>query len=537
MKKALKRLRQSRCLPYLAAALSFLAAWTGETGSLVWGGLCILLSLPLLAAPEYLLAPLLTAILLDNNCNILPGLTASRYFTLLFLAVEGLTVLLREKPGQWVRRFAYPALLILYVFFSAACIGHCVTPDTFSLGMSVALAVLMAALPSPRRARLWRLLPWSCVAVVSYMLFCLNFREVEAPGGRYWFMGATNVNVIGMSLAQTAILFFAAMAVRLVDRKGEWRSVVCFVGYVCSLYLLILTGSRSSLFGLVGGCAVLGVLSLLRGKKGRERRRQTAGLAVFCCLSAILCLTAPQIQQRVELWRYDMAHPAPQMEEVQPVQPEIPETPPEAAPAQPEVPEAPPEAAPVQPETPEVPPEVAPAQPEQPSREETIQQLQENTASFWHHMNPFSPYWGGTSERTGIWRILIEHSIKAHPLVGTGYGTAIAVLQANGDDHSGAHNILIAILSDFGLIGLLLLGIPLVRLISHLQWRTNPAALLPLGMIVTALVTGVGENIYTERFLWYAAGLALWLMNSPVSSEFERLSDDESSVCDTVSVQ
>ena len=344
-----------------------------------------------------------------------------------------------------------------------------------------------------------------------------------------------------MSLAQTAILFFAAMAVRLVDRKGEWRSVVCFVGYVCSLYLLILTGSRSSLFGLVGGCAVLGVLSLLRGKKGRERRRQTAGLAVLCCLSAILCLTAPQIQQRVELWRYDMAHPAPQMEEAPPeavpVQPEISETPPEAAPAQPEVPEAPLEAAPIQPETPEVPPEVAPAQPEQPSREETIQQLQENTASFWNHMNPFSPYWGGTSERTGIWRILIEHSIKAHPLVGTGYGTAIAVLQANGDDHSGAHNILLAILSDLGLIGLLLFGIPLVRLISHLQWRTNPAALLPLGMIVTALVTGVGENIYTERFLWYAAGLALWLMNSPASSEFERLSDDESSVCDTVSVQ
>lgn len=523
MKETLKRLRQSRCLPYLAVALSFLVAWTGETGSLVWGGLCVLLSLPLLAVPEYLLAPLLTAILLDNNCNILPGLTASRYFTLLFLAVEGLNVLLREKPGQWVRRFAYPALLILYVFFSAACIGHCVTPDTFSLGMSVALAVLMAALPSPRRARLWRLLPWSCVAVVSYMLFCLNFREVAMLGGRYCFMGATNVNDIAMALTQAAIAFFVMMIVRPRPHKSDWKYFGCFVGYVCSLYLLILTGSRSSLFGLVGGCAVLGGLSLLRGKKGRERRRQTADLAMICCLSAILCLTAPQIQQRVELWRYDMAHPAPQMEEAQPVQPEVPE--------------APLEAAPVQPETPEVPPEVAPAQPEQPSREETIQQLQENTASFWHHMNPFSAYWGGTSERTGIWRILIEHSIKAHPLVGSGYGTAIAVLRANGDEHSGAHNILIAVLSDLGLIGLLLFGIPLARLLCRILRRKDTAALLPLGMIVTALVIGVGENIYTERFLWYAAGLALWLLNSPASAEFERLSDDESPVCDTVSVQ
>lgn len=520
MKETLRRLRQSRCLPYLAAALSFLAAWTGETGSLVWGGLCVLLSLPLLAAPEYLLAPLLTATLLDNNCNILPGLTASRYFTMLFLAAEGLTVLLLEKPGQWVRRFAYPALLILYVFVSAVFVGHCFSLEVFTLAMNIALATLMAALPSQRRARLWQLLPWSCAAAVSYMLFCLNFREVTVSNGRYWFMSGTNVNDIGMMLAQTAILFFAAMAMQPNDRKDEWRAVGCFIGYVCSLYLLILTGARSSLLGLVAGCAVLGVLLLLRSQQGRGRRRQTANLAVTCCLSAILCLTAPQLQQRVELWRYDMAHPAPPVEEVQPGQAE---TPPEDIPAQPE--------------TPEAPPEDTPAQPEQPSREETVEQLQENTNSFWRRMNPFNAYWGKTAGRAGIWQILIEHSIKPHPLTGRGFGSAGSILQANGDRHSGAHNILIAVLSDLGLIGLLLFGIPLVRLICRLSRRKDPAALLPLGMIVTALVTGVGENIYTERFLWYAAGLALWLLNSPAPSEFERLSNDESPVCDTVSVQ
>lgn len=509
MKENLRRLRQSCCLPYLTAALSFLAAWTGETGSLVWGGLCILLSLPLLAVPEYLLLPLLTTALQDNNCNILPGLTASRYFTLLFLAAEGLTVLLREKPVQWARRFAYPSLLILYVLVSAVFVGHCFSLYVFTFAMNIALAVLMAALPSQRRARVWRLLPWSGAAAVAYMLFCLNFREVTVSSGRYWFLGATNVNVIGMSLAQTSILFFAAMAAQPETRKGEWRSAGCFIGYALSLYLLVLTGSRSALFGLVAGCAVLGVLLLLRSQQGRGRRRQTANLAVACCLSAVLCLTAPQLQQRVELWRYDMAHPTPPVEEVQPAQPETPETPPEDA----------------------------PIQPEQPSREETLAQLQEDTDSFWRRMNPFSAYWGKTAGRAEIWQILIEHSIKPHPLTGTGFGSAVSVLQANGDLHNGAHNILIAILSDLGLIGLLLLGIPLVRLLCRLLRRKNPAVLLPLGMIVTALVTGVGENIYTERFLWYAAGLALWLLNSPAPSEFERLSNDESPVCDTVSVQ
>ena len=520
MKENLRRLRQSRCLPYLAAALSFLAAWTGETGSLVWGGLCILLSLPLLAAPEYLLAPLLTAILLDNNCNLLPGVTASRYFTLLFLAAEGLTVLLREKPVQWVRRFAYPALLILYVLVSAVFVGHCFSLEGLTLGMNIALAVLMAALPSQRRARVWRLLPWSGAAAVSYMLFCLNFREVTVSSGRYWFMGATNVNGIGLNLAQTAILFFAAMAAQPETRKGEWRFAGCFIGYVFSLYMLILTGARSSLIGLVAGCAVLGILLLQRSEKGRWRRHQTANLAVTCCLSAVLCLTAPQIQQRVELWRYDATHPTPPVEEIQPDQPE-----------------APPEEAPVQPETPEVPPQDTPAQPEQPSREETVAQLQGNTDSFWRRMNPFNAYWGKSAGRTEIWRILIEHAIKPHPLTGSGFGSAVSILQANGDQHSGAHNLLIAILSDLGLIGLLLLGIPLVRFLCRLLRRKDPAALLPLGMIVTALITGVGENVYTERFLWYAVGLALWLLSIPTSSEFERLSDDESPVCNAVSVQ
>lgn len=506
MKENLRRLRQSRCLPYLAAALSLLAAWTGETGSLVWGGLCILLSLPLLAVPEYLLLPLLTTALLDMNCDLLPGLTASRYFTMLFLAAEGLNVLLLEKPVQWVRRFAYPALLILYVLVSAVFVGHCFSLEVFTLGMNIALAVLMAALPSQRRARVWRLLPWSGAAAVSYMLFCLNFREVTVISGRYWFMGATNVNGIGLNLAQTAILFFAAMTVQPETRKGEWKAVGCFAGYVISLYLLILTGARSSLLGLVAGCAVLGVLLLLRSQQGRGRRRQTANLAVTCCLSAVLCLTAPQIQQRVELWRYDASHSTPPVEEVQPSQPETP-------------------------------PEDTPAQPEQPSREDTIQQLQENTDSFWRRMNPFNAYWGKSAGRTEIWQILIEHSIKPHPLTGSGFGSAVSILHANGDQHNGAHNLLIAILSDLGLIGLLLFGIPLVRFLCRLLRRKDPAALLPLGMIVTALVTGVGENIYTERFLWYAAGLALWLLSSPGPSEFERLPNDESPVCDTVSVQ
>lgn len=509
MKDTLKQLRQSRCLSYLAAALSFLVAWTGETGSLVWGGLCILLSLPLLAAPEYLLVPLLSAVLLDNNCNLLPGLTASRYFTMLFLAVEGLSVLLREKPGQWVRRFAYPVLLILYVLVSAVFVGHCFSLDVFTFGMNIALAVLMAALPSQRRERLWRLLPWSCAAAVSYMLFCLNFHEVEIDSGRYWFLGATNVNGIGMVLAQTAILFFAAMAAQPETRKGEWTAVGCFAGYVVSLYLLILTGARSALLGLVAGCAVLGILLLLRSERGRGRRRQTANLAVTCCLSAVLCLTAPQLQQRVALWQYDAAHPTPPVEEAQPDQPE----------------------------TPEAPPEDNPAQPEHPSREETVAQLQENTDSFWRRMNPFNAHWGGSAGRAGIWQILIEHSIKPHPLTGSGFGSACDILQANGGHPIGAHNLLIGLLSDMGLIGLLLFGIPMAGLLCRLLRRKDPAALLPLGMIVTGLITGVGENIYTERFLWYAAGLAMWLLSSPTSTEFERLSDDESPVCDAVSVQ
>ena len=154
-------------------------------------------------------------------------------------------------------------------------------------------------------------------------------------------------------------------------------------------------------------------------------------------------------------------------------------------------------------------------------------------------MNPFSADWGKTAGRAEIWQILIEHSIKPHPLTGSGFGSACDILQANGGHPIGAHNLLIGLLSDLGLIGLLLFGIPMAGLLCRLLRRKNPVALLPLGMIVTALAAGIGEDTYTERFLWYAAGLALWLLETATTHQDEEkeVTNDESPVCDAVSVQ
>lgn len=488
MKETLERLRQSRCLPFLSVLLSFLLVWTGETGSYAWGGLCILLSLPLLAVPEYLLVPLFAAVLLENNCNILPGLTASRCVTLLFLAVQGISVLIHERPEQWLRRFAYPAVLALYFVFSSVFIGHRFVSAVFTLCMNIALAVLTGSLTGERRAKVWKLLPWSCTAFLTYLLYCLNFREIQVISGRYWLLGTTNVNDIGMCLAQTSILLFVFIFVQTSDRKGARISLGWLCAYALCLYLLVLTGSRSALLGLVGGCAVLGILLLRRSEKGRGRRRQTAMLAVICCFSAVLCLTAPRIQQQAELWKFDAVHSQP----TESTGPEAPGTDPTGAP----------------------PSEQAP------TREETEAELRENTDSYWQRMNPFDAYWGKSAGRTQIWSTLLEYAIKPHPLFGAGFGNAVSVLQAHATRGSGAHNILIAVLSDLGLVGLLLLAVPLFCILIRLLRRKTAAALLPLGLIVTALFNGIGENIYTERFFWLAVGLALWLLR-PAATEAE----------------
>ena len=78
-----------------------------------------------------------------------------------------------------------------------------------------------------------------------------------------------------------------------------------------------------------------------------------------------------------------------------------------------------------------------------------------------------------------------------------------------------------------------------MRFLCRLLRRKNPVALLPLGMIVTALAAGIGEDTYTERFLWYAAGLALWLLETATTHQDEEkeVTNDESPVCDAVSVQ
>ena len=484
-----KSITSSKVFPVCCVIYCFLIIWLGESGSYLWGGLAAALSLFLVPIPEYLLLPLFSSILLNNNCFLLPDVTASRYFTLLFIAAQGLQLLLRREIKASCRRFLYPAVLLLYFAASAFFLSGGIHAGVITIAMNIILAAMIGSLGGERLRKIMSLLPFAAIADLSYLYGALiSGTRLTITYGRYWLLGMeTNINNIAMILAQLAILYFG-YSVFFYAKRATRSSFLYLLFYFFSLYLLVLTGARSSLFGLAAGCFLLGLL-LLRTIPSREDKKQVfAVLLLLCLLSAAEILATPYIQQNFQS--------APLASDPLPSDP-LPSDP--------------------------LPSDPLPSDPlpSDPLPSDSNVQI---ASDYWHRVNPLDEYWGQSAGRTDIWKILVEKAILSHPLFGVGYGNVSSILQANNDSHSGAHNILVGILAALGLVGLLLLAIPLIRLLirSLKLLQSNPILFPVLGLIFTALATGIGEDIYTERFLWFAIGLNLCLLEQTDAWEQDR---------------
>ena len=83
----------------------------------------------------------------------------------------------------------------------------------------------------------------------------------------------------------------------------------------------------------------------------------------------------------------------------------------------------------------------------------------------------------------------------------------------NGIGH-GAHNILIDILSASGLVGLTLFTTVYVRGFLDMKngIKVNRNIFIPLAMMIGLLATGIGENVFRGRALWFAISLGALLL-------------------------
>ena len=135
---------------------------------------------------------------------------------------------------------------------------------------------------------------------------------------------------------------------------------------------------------------------------------------------------------------------------------------------------------------------------------------------------------GGTG-RVDVWSAYMTHYFPDYWLFGIGFDPLNmfhAAEAVNGIGH-GAHNILIDILSASGLVGLTLFTTVYVRGFLDMKngIKANRNIFIPLAMMIGILATGIGENVFRGRALWFAISLGALLLkerNAQIELENEQ---------------
>lgn len=122
---------------------------------------------------------------------------------------------------------------------------------------------------------------------------------------------------------------------------------------------------------------------------------------------------------------------------------------------------------------------------------------------------------GGTG-RSEIWECVINEIILKHPIFGVGFGSGNIelILNNNGIQHSGTHNLILDMMAQMGIVPSIILLIAFLVLLLRmlLKIRCNAYLAAPFLMLVVAFFNGLGENVFTERFVWIDIGIAVWLL-------------------------
>jgi len=123
---------------------------------------------------------------------------------------------------------------------------------------------------------------------------------------------------------------------------------------------------------------------------------------------------------------------------------------------------------------------------------------------------------GGSQERFGIWKTLVPITLSNNPLFGNGFGAenVIALSKENGFGKP-AHNFLVDLFLQTGFFGVTLFFSYFIYIGKKIKkYSSEPLILIPLLIILTALLNGVGETIFPEKLFWNGIALALLYMNN-----------------------
>lgn len=128
--------------------------------------------------------------------------------------------------------------------------------------------------------------------------------------------------------------------------------------------------------------------------------------------------------------------------------------------------------------------------------------------------------------RFEIWNTVWNNIIKRHWFLGIGFGgenVQIALNTTNLLHKSGTHNLFLDMLAQMGIVGTSYFFFWFYRLMRYVLRVINDHKTIVcfLLMCISALANGIGENIFSERYLWIVIGLLVSYENIILDTEGE----------------
>lgn len=390
--------------------------------------IAILFCLVFINRPQYLLPHVIITSLFGDYFVALPGIGMSRIVGIFFV----LSVCIRKyKSGGTIciNRKLFISISILSLLSLISCMNS-ITGNMISAYVLILNFMIMASISMlSYKALIEGLvsLRINTIIMILNILFSILSGKATFYAERLTFHETLNSNGLGMAVVQLAIFLLAIMYFKNIQQNKKINIILV----LCCIFIILLTGSRTSLIAILG---TISFLFIYYGLFNEEKRIKIQ----YILIPIILFFTVLFIINNVKIEMFNRF---------------------------------------------------------------TADSVMET----------------GGSGRSEIWQSALENVFPKYPIFGVGIGVenTVAALSPYGlPNNVGIHNMYITLLIQTGIVGtIIFLSVILKHTFYSLKnIKVNRNMFLPALMLVAALINGIGEEVYAERFIWVAIGMIYVLL-------------------------
>lgn len=389
--------------------------------------LCVLkIRKPVVIFPVYFIASLSTAYFAIGE-----GTSAGRYLSLLMIMSLVMNVFTKGINAEMNKYKTIWFVLVFYCLLSAL---TSVTGTLIPFVMLIQGLLVLFLLPQLRNVDVeyfCSLLFFAClIAIIGVWLQFVSIGIDQLLNERYrGSEGETNSNRIAMMVMQIALVTISPF---LANEKSKIVRLTSIVGFIFSIVIIVLTGSRTSLVSTIGAFAIMFSAILTQ-----NIRKYIIPAIIVLCIGIVFFHEFSQIDS-VVLDRF------------------------------------------------------------------SLQVLEDS----------------GGSDRMPAIRIFLDNIFPEYPLFGVGLGgeNFNAIASKYGMNHP-CHNIVFDPLAQLGLIGFFIFIIFCIKVFMN-TWRCFKMVsfkfplIISLILVIGAVINGIGETVYLEKWFWNALGLCLFCITN-----------------------